>query len=238
MKDLFRKISHLIVFGHKSSSDMYINYLRKHGASIGEGARFFDSTTIKVDEGDLHMLTIGKNFQCTGGVNILTHDYGWCVLKGIYGEILGSIRPVVIGDNVYVGRNAMILAGTTIGDNVIIGANSVVTGNIPSNCVAIGSPCKPIYSIEEYYRRRLDKQEREAVDIARNYFQRFHTAPPIEVFSEYFWVFTNDMGTLPDSLKKKLYLMHGSEEKTIHNFQNHKPVFNGYEEFLAYALKE
>jgi maltose O-acetyltransferase len=37
-----------------------------------------------------------------------------------------------------------ILAGVTIGDNVTIGAGSVVTRDIPSNCVAVGNPCRAI----------------------------------------------------------------------------------------------
>ena len=36
------------------------------------------------------------------------------------------------------------------GDNVIIGAGSVVNRDIPSNCVAVGSPCRPVKSIDEY----------------------------------------------------------------------------------------
>lgn len=36
------------------------------------------------------MLKIGNNVQITAGVTILTHGYDWSVLKGYYGEILGS----------------------------------------------------------------------------------------------------------------------------------------------------
>lgn len=64
-----RHVAHMCVYGPKASSRTYINYLKRKGAEIGKGAVLFDSTTIKIDEGDLHMLTIGKNFQCTGGGN-------------------------------------------------------------------------------------------------------------------------------------------------------------------------
>ena len=235
-KNFVRKIAHLMVYGHKASSKLYIEHLRRGGAEIGPGATFFDSTTIKVDEGDLWMLTIGKNFQCTGGVNILTHDYGWSVTKAVYGDVLGSVRPITIGDNVYVGRNAMILAGAKIGNNVIIGANSVVTGNIPDNCVAVGSPCKPLYSLEEYHRKRCAVQEKEAIEIARCYYKRFHKKPPIDIFSEHFWVFANDNSSLPEHFNKQNKLMPGSEEKTIENFEKHIPAFKDYEEFLGKAL--
>lgn len=51
-------------------------------------------------------------------------------------------KPVKIGNNVWIGENAVILAGTEIGDGCIIGANSVVKGIIPSNVIAGGSPVK------------------------------------------------------------------------------------------------
>ena len=50
--------------------------------------------------------------------------------------------PVIIGDNVWIGGGAIILPGVTIGDNVVIGAGSVVTGDIPDNVIAYGSPCR------------------------------------------------------------------------------------------------
>ena len=54
----------------------------------------------------------------------------------------------VIGDNVWLGINVVVLKGVTIGDNTLIGANSVLTKDIPSNVIAAGNPCKLIKSIE------------------------------------------------------------------------------------------
>lgn len=61
-------------------------------------------------------------------MKILTHGYDWSVLKGKYGEVLGSAGKVTIGDNCFIGMNTVILKGTSIGKNTIIGAGSVVTG--------------------------------------------------------------------------------------------------------------
>ena len=55
-----------------------------------------------------------------------------------------GVRPVVIGENVFVGCNSIILKGSVIGDNTTIGAGSVVSGSIPANCVAAGNPAKVI----------------------------------------------------------------------------------------------
>ena len=56
-------------------------------------------------------------------------------------------NPVHIGNNVFIGMNCMIMKGVTIGDNSIIGAGSIVTKDIPANCIAVGSPCKVIRTI-------------------------------------------------------------------------------------------
>ena len=53
-------------------------------------------------------------------------------------------KPVIIGDNVEIGSNSVILPGVTIGDNSTIGADAVVINNIPANSVAGGVPAKII----------------------------------------------------------------------------------------------
>lgn len=88
--------------------------------------------------GSFKKITIGDNFK--GGANSFITDFDWHL------EDLRSGEPkeVYIGNNVWLGLNAVVLKGVTIGDNVLIGANSVVTKNIPSNAVAAGNPCKII----------------------------------------------------------------------------------------------
>jgi acetyltransferase-like isoleucine patch superfamily enzyme len=55
--------------------------------------------------------------------------------------------PIEVGDNVWIGANALILKGVTIGKNSVIGAYSVVTKSIPENVIAAGNPCKVIREI-------------------------------------------------------------------------------------------
>ncbi|CAF0913182.1 unnamed protein product [Adineta ricciae] len=57
-------------------------------------------------------------------------------------------KPVRIGNNVWIGGSAVIVAGVTIGDNSVIGAGSVVVKDIPANVVAVGNPCKVIKQLE------------------------------------------------------------------------------------------
>jgi len=62
---------------------------------------------------------------------------------------IGKVRPIVIGKNVWIGNNAIILKGTEIGDNSVIGAGAVVIGGkFPSNVVIAGNPAKVVKSVE------------------------------------------------------------------------------------------
>lgn len=56
-------------------------------------------------------------------------------------------KPVVIGENVWIGGGCIILPGVHIGDNSVIGAGSVVTKNIEANVIAAGHPCTTIKRI-------------------------------------------------------------------------------------------
>ena len=53
-------------------------------------------------------------------------------------------KPVIIGDNVFIGNNSIILKGVTIGDAAVIGAHSVVTKDVPPGTIVAGNPAKPV----------------------------------------------------------------------------------------------
>lgn len=52
--------------------------------------------------------------------------------------------PVIIGKNVFIGANAIVLKGTEIGDNCVVGAGAVVSGKFDDNCVIVGNPARVI----------------------------------------------------------------------------------------------
>ncbi|MFV0289958.1 MAG: sugar O-acetyltransferase [Mangrovibacterium sp.] len=58
-------------------------------------------------------------------------------------------HPIVVGNNVWIGGNVVVLPGVTIGDNTVIGAGSVVTNDIPSGVLAFGNPCRVVRFIDD-----------------------------------------------------------------------------------------
>lgn len=57
-----------------------------------------------------------------------------------------DVRPIHIGNDVWLGRRVMVMPGVTIGDGCIIAAGAVVTKDIPSYSVAGGVPARIIES--------------------------------------------------------------------------------------------
>ena len=55
--------------------------------------------------------------------------------------------PITIGDNVWIGGGAIVLAGVSIGDNSIVGAGAVVTRDVPANVVAVGNPARVVREV-------------------------------------------------------------------------------------------
>jgi acetyltransferase-like isoleucine patch superfamily enzyme len=54
--------------------------------------------------------------------------------------------PVRIGDDVWIGRGAMVLPGVSIGHGAVVGAGAVVTKDVPEHTLVVGSPARPVRS--------------------------------------------------------------------------------------------
>ena len=156
---------------------------------MGGGTVFFAPQNVCIDVTRPWLISIGNNVQITSGVTILTHGYDWAVVKGVYGEILGSSGEVRIGNNVFIGMNSTILKGAKIGNNVIIGANSLVNKDIPDNVVVAGNPAVVVSSLEEYYNKRKKKQIDEAKELVRVYRQRYNREVDEKALHEFFFSF-------------------------------------------------
>lgn len=229
-----------LIYKERYDSDTYIEWLKKKGAKIGKGTVIFSRINdVTIDTTRPWLLDIGNNVQITKGVTILTHGYDWAVLKGVYGDILGSSGKVKIGNNVFIGMNTTILKGVTIGNNVIIGANSLINKDVPDNCVVVGNPMKIVSDLDTYYKKRISEQLREACELGREYMKNnsFGSIPPKEIFHEFFWLFSERTEYLDGVFGSVMDLVDCSE-KSYKRFRETKPMFNSYEEFIEYIIND
>jgi acetyltransferase-like isoleucine patch superfamily enzyme len=89
-------------------------------------------------------ITIGNDVWTGHNVYITDQNHGYEDVTRPIGTQSMPEKPVTIGDGSWIGYGSVVLPGASIGDHVVIGANSVVTGEIPSYSVAVGSPAKVI----------------------------------------------------------------------------------------------
>ena len=220
-----------IVFKEKADSESYTKFLKKLGCRIGERVQVYVPQKTTIDVTRPWLIDIGNDVRITEGVRILTHGYDWSVLKGVYGEVLGSSGKVTIGNNVFIGMNSTILKGVSIGNNVIIGANSLVNKNIPDNVVVAGNPCRIIMSLEEYYEKRKKAQVVEAMELVKNYRETYGKEPNEEALREHFWLFSNNPDELPECWKKVNRLC-GNENFSNEKMKQNKKKYENMEQFL------
>jgi acetyltransferase-like isoleucine patch superfamily enzyme len=91
-----------------------------------------------------HSVHIGKNALIADKVFITSADHRYEDIRRPIIEQELTLGPVFIGDNVWIGENAVIMHGVTIGNHCVVGANSVVKKNIPDYCVVVGQPARII----------------------------------------------------------------------------------------------
>lgn len=90
-------------------------------------------------------IKIGRDALIAEYVTIRDQHHGIDIDCGIpYREQEFTTAPIVIGDNVWIGAKATVLAGVTIGDHAVIGAGAVVTKDVPAYAIAAGVPAKVI----------------------------------------------------------------------------------------------
>lgn len=151
MRALFYKViyfkninSSVFVMQSKSRIDVFS---KKSKINIGKFVFIRKNTTIRIDDestldiGDhvfmndncnincANKISIGSYTKIAPNVSINDHDHNY---KGVEGGNLIK-GEVIIGKNVWIGSNSVILRGTVIEDNAVVAAGSVVKGHIPKD---------------------------------------------------------------------------------------------------------
>lgn len=93
-------------------------------------------------------ISIGNNCAIAYGVLIQDSDYH--TIYSEKGESQQQTKPVIIGNNVWIGANTIVLKGVSIGDGAIVAAGSVVTKEVPPGTMVAGNPARVIRENVKY----------------------------------------------------------------------------------------
>lgn len=124
---------------------------------VAFAARFSDRPTLRIgsNTGIGHLcsfvvakrITIGDYCHIAGGTRIFDssgHPLDPAQRKANRPPSSDDVRPVTIGDNVWIGAHSVIFPGVTVGDNSVVATGSVVTGDVPPNTMVAGYPARMV----------------------------------------------------------------------------------------------
>lgn len=96
-------------------------------------------------------ITVGNNVMIGGGTKIYDTDFHSidAQYRGTRDDKAHTVnKPVIIGDDVFIGAGSVILKGVHIGKGAVIGACSVVTKNVPAGEIWAGNPARFIRKVD------------------------------------------------------------------------------------------
>ena len=115
-----------------------------YGYNIHSGENvYFNVNCVVLDS---MKITIGSNVLIGPGVHMYTSTHP---LNATERKSKQFSKPIIIGDDCWIGGNAVICPGVKIGNGCTIGAGSVVTKDIPDNSLAVGNPARVIRKLKE-----------------------------------------------------------------------------------------
>jgi maltose O-acetyltransferase len=94
---------------------------------------------------DVATVTIGDDAQLGPNVQLLTATHP--LEPGPRRAKWEAARPIVVGDNVWLGGGVIVCPGVTIGADTVVGAGSVVVRDLPAGVVAVGSPARVVRAL-------------------------------------------------------------------------------------------
>jgi acetyltransferase-like isoleucine patch superfamily enzyme len=113
---------------------------------IGDDTAIGDGTVFVVGK----RITIGKNCNLSGATMIFDsngHPSDPILRRKHVPPTPEEVRPVTIGDDVWIGKNCLIFPGVRIGACAIVSAGSVVRRHVPAYAVVAGNPAQVVYRL-------------------------------------------------------------------------------------------
>ncbi len=106
-----------------------------------------DHTRIGLHNTIIGPVTIGNHVNLAQGITVTALNHNFSDTEKRIDEQGVNTTPVVIGDDIWIGANAVILPGVTIGSHSVVAAGSVVTKDVPPHSLVAGVPAKIIRQI-------------------------------------------------------------------------------------------
>jgi acetyltransferase-like isoleucine patch superfamily enzyme len=98
------------------------------------------------------LIEIGRNCNLSGGIQIMDsngHDTDPASRWNHLPPRPEDVRPVLIRDNVWIGKNCILFPGVKIGEGSVISAGSVVRSHVPPYSVVAGNPAKVLFRLNK-----------------------------------------------------------------------------------------
>lgn len=131
------------VWAHDRPTQIY-TYSSKASVKIGDNCRLNGAILMARES-----IQIGSFVLC-GSANILDNDFHSLNYmerrKDLKGKGSGDVscKPVVIGDDVWIAGEVIVLKGVEVGDRAILGTRAVVTKSVETETVVAGNPARPV----------------------------------------------------------------------------------------------
>jgi acetyltransferase-like isoleucine patch superfamily enzyme len=113
---------------------------------VGDDTAIGDATVFVVGK----RVTIGRRCNISGSTMILDsngHPSDPVLRRNKVAPSTADVRPVTIGDDVWIGKHCIVFPGVRIGDGAIVSAGSVVRRHVPPYAVVAGNPAQIIYRL-------------------------------------------------------------------------------------------
>lgn len=131
------------MYGFTTGVDCRIDVFANAELEIGNNVQINDNVHIACAES----IKIGHNTLIASKVYLTDHDHDFTFSELEPIEWPLRSKPLIIGNNCWIGESVSILKGVSIGSGCVVGANSVVTKSFPNNVIVAGNPAKIIRSI-------------------------------------------------------------------------------------------
>lgn len=132
-----------LVIGPNSKHGFALNIRVGQDSNVVIGADVTSTTACVISAVEGATVRLGNDVMLASD-NEIRADDGHPIFDISTGKRVNPAKDITIGSHVWLGRQAVVLAGAEVGDGSVIGHRGVVTRSIPNNCVAVGAPARVV----------------------------------------------------------------------------------------------